>query len=49
MLKSTTDKYQDIRDTVRALRAEFPDEYQRKVDEACGFPKAFVDALTQAG
>ena len=44
-----TDKYQDIRDAVRALCAQFPDEYHRKVDAARGYPEAFVDALTQAG
>lgn len=44
-----SDEYQDIRDAVRALCAEFPDEYHRKVDEARGYPEAFVDALTKAG
>jgi acyl-CoA dehydrogenase len=38
-----------IRDAVRALCAEFPDEYFRKIDEARGYPEAFVDALTKAG
>jgi len=49
MLKTTTDKYQDIRDAVRALCAEFPDEYHRKIDAERGYPEAFVDALTKAG
>jgi acyl-CoA dehydrogenase len=49
MLKPTIDPYQDIRDAVRALCAEFPDEYHRKIDEARGYPEAFVDALTKAG
>ncbi|ABM37450.1 acyl-CoA dehydrogenase family protein [Polaromonas naphthalenivorans] len=49
MIKTRTDQYQDIRDAVRALCAEFPDEYHRKIDEARGYPEAFVDALTQAG
>ena len=49
MIKTTIDKYQDIRDAVRALCAEFPDEYHRKIDEARGYPVAFVDALTTAG
>ena len=44
-----TDPYQDIRDAVRALCAEFPDAYHRKIDAARGYPEAFVDALTQAG
>jgi len=49
MLKTATDQYQDIRDAVRSLCAAFPDEYHRKVDEARGYPEAFVDALTKAG
>jgi acyl-CoA dehydrogenase len=43
------DRYQDIRDAVRALCAEFPDAYHRKVDEQRAYPEAFVDALTKAG
>ncbi|MDD5325956.1 MAG: acyl-CoA/acyl-ACP dehydrogenase [Polaromonas sp.] len=49
MIKASTDKYQDIRDAVRALCAEFPDEYHRKIDAERGYPEAFVDALTKAG
>ena len=49
MTDSTADKYQDIRDAVRALCKQFPDEYHRKVDEARAYPEAFVDALTKAG
>jgi acyl-CoA dehydrogenase len=41
--------YQDIRDAVRDLCRQFPDEYFRKVDEQRAYPEAFVDALTQAG
>jgi len=41
--------YQDIRDAVRDLCRQFPDEYFRKVDEARAYPEAFVDALTKAG
>ena len=48
-MQNTTDQYQEIRDAVRALCAEFPDEYHRKVDEQRGYPEAFVDALTKAG
>ncbi|WP_396333739.1 acyl-CoA dehydrogenase family protein [Burkholderia anthina] len=44
-----TDAYQDIREAVRDLCGEFPAEYFRKIDEARGYPEAFVDALTQAG
>ncbi len=43
------DPYQDIRDAVRALCAEFPDEYFRRIDEQRAYPEAFVDALTRAG
>ena len=45
----TPDQYQDIRDAVRALCAQFPDEYHRQVDAQRGYPEAFVDALTKAG
>jgi acyl-CoA dehydrogenase len=48
-MNTHTDKYQDIRDAVRALCTEFPDEYHRKVDEKRAYPEAFVDALTKAG
>ena len=43
------DKYQDIRDAVRALCGEFPDAYHRGVDERRGYPEEFVEALTKAG
>jgi acyl-CoA dehydrogenase len=45
----TQDPHHDIRDAVRALCAEFPGEYFRKIDEQRGYPAEFVDALTQAG
>jgi acyl-CoA dehydrogenase len=48
-MQTTPDQYQDIRDAVRALCAQFPDEYHRKVDEKRGYPEEFVDALTKAG
>jgi acyl-CoA dehydrogenase len=41
--------YDELRAAVRALCAEFPAEYHRKIDEARGYPEAFVDALTKAG
>ncbi|MCP1572960.1 acyl-CoA dehydrogenase [Herbaspirillum rubrisubalbicans] len=43
------DNYTDIRDAVRALCAQFPAEYFRKIDEARAYPEEFVDALTKAG
>jgi acyl-CoA dehydrogenase len=48
-MTNTPDKYQDMRDALRALCAEYPDEYHRKIDEARAYPEAFVDALTKAG
>ena len=48
-MQSLTDDYQDIRDGVRALCAQFPAEYHRKVDEERAYPEAFVDALTNEG
>jgi acyl-CoA dehydrogenase len=49
MIKTKSDQYQDIRDAVRSLCAEFPDSYHRDIDAKRGYPEAFVDALTQAG
>lgn len=48
-MKSTINNYPEIREAVRALCAEFPDEYHRKIDEERGYPEKFVDALTEAG
>jgi acyl-CoA dehydrogenase len=39
----------DIRAAVRDLCSRFPPEYFRRIDEARGYPDAFVDALTKAG
>ncbi|MDB5791983.1 MAG: acyl-CoA dehydrogenase [Massilia sp.] len=41
--------HQDIREAVRALCAEFPADYFRKVDDERAYPEDFVDALTKAG
>ncbi len=49
MIKTAPDAWQDMRDAVRALCAEFPDEYHRRIDEQRAYPEAFVDALTRAG
>jgi acyl-CoA dehydrogenase len=38
-----------IRTAVRALCADFPGEYWRKLDRERGYPTEFVDALTRAG
>ena len=41
--------YQELRDAMRDLCKQYPDEYWRKIDDARGYPEAFVDALTKAG
>src|SRR6185436_2236204 len=43
------DPHQEIRDAVRQLCRQFPDEYFRKLDEENAYPEAFVDALMAAG
>ena len=43
------DGYDEIRSAVRALCAQFPDEYFRKIDLERGYPEEFVRALTEAG
>ncbi|MBO6852475.1 MAG: acyl-CoA/acyl-ACP dehydrogenase [Marivivens sp.] len=49
MTDAGQDIFQDIREGVRALCAQFPDSYHREVDEARAYPEAFVDALTREG
>lgn len=44
-----TQGFDDIREGVRALCAQFPAEYHRKVDEERGYPEELVDALTKEG
>ncbi len=46
---SVSDNFEEIRAGVRALCAEFPDEYFRKIDSERGYPVEFVAALTKAG
>lgn len=43
------ENYHDVRDAVAKLCAQFPGEYWRKLDREMAYPKAFVDALTEAG
>ena len=43
------DPYHDMREAIRDLCAQFPDEYFRRIDEERGYPEAFVDALMKAG
>jgi alkylation response protein AidB-like acyl-CoA dehydrogenase len=51
MLDSTnqTDDIAPIREAVRALCADFPGEYWRKLDRERAYPTEFVAALTKAG
>lgn len=39
----------EMRAAVRALCAQFPDEYWRKLDEQNDYPEQFVQAMTEAG
>jgi acyl-CoA dehydrogenase len=48
-MNAIVDQHQDIRDAIKDLCKQFPDEYFRKVDEVRGYPEEFVNALTQAG
>jgi acyl-CoA dehydrogenase len=48
-LDSPDDPHQEIREGVRALCGQFDSAYWQKIDEARGYPDAFVDALTAAG
>src|SRR4029450_2898512 len=43
------DEHQEIRDAVRQLCRQYPDEYFREVDEKKGCPEALVNALIEAG
>ena len=48
-MSTEPDPHQDIRDAIRELCANFPDEYFRDVDAKHAYPEAFVDALIGAG
>src|SRR3546814_4629462 len=48
-MPDTNHAFQDIREAVRDLCAQFPGEYFRKIDEERGYPEEFVRALTEAG
>jgi acyl-CoA dehydrogenase len=48
-MNNPADSHQDIRDAIRDLCAQYPADYFRGIDEARGYPEAFVDALTKAG
>lgn len=44
-----TDEYQEIREQVQKLCAQYPGEYWRELDAKREYPTAFVKALTEAG
>ena len=46
---TSIDEIAAIRDSVRALCADFPGEYWRELDRERAYPTRFVDALTKAG
>ena len=48
-MHATAKKSPSIRKAVRALCADFPGEYWRKLDRERGYPTEFVDALTEGG
>ena len=48
-MQNASQQFQDIRDAVRDLCAQYPAEYFRKLDMERAYPEAFVDALTKAG
>src|SRR5580692_6836072 len=48
-MKKESDEHQEIRDAVRQLCSQYPDEYFRQVDEKKAYPEKFVDALLDAG
>lgn len=43
------DQYQDLRDALRELCRQYPDEYFRRIDAEDVYPEAFIDSLTEAG
>ena len=43
------ERFDDIRDGIRAFCAQFPAEYHRNIDRDRGYPDAFVEALTREG
>ncbi len=49
MMSGVENNYQEIRDAIRDLMAQFPAEYFRKIDEEKAYPEDFVNALTHAG
>jgi len=48
-MRARAQNFSDIRASVRALCAEFPGSYWRDLDRDRAYPRAFVEALTEAG
>ncbi|MCW5657052.1 MAG: acyl-CoA/acyl-ACP dehydrogenase [Burkholderiaceae bacterium] len=48
-MSDAPERHPELRTALRDLFKRFPDEYFRRIDEARGYPEAFVDALTEAG
>ena len=46
---SDQNSHADLRDGVRAVCNQFDNAYWQQIDEARGYPEAFVNALTEAG
>jgi len=44
-----SDSYEQIRESIRRLCADFPGEYWRERDRKSSYPSEFVDALIEAG
>jgi acyl-CoA dehydrogenase len=49
MMIPAPDQYQEIREAVSGLCADYGDDYWLKVDQAKAYPEEFVNALTGAG
>ena len=49
MMIPAADQYQELREALRDLCGSFDSQYWQKVDEARGYPEAFVESLTKAG
>ena len=48
-MRTRAERHPEIRAGVRALCADFPPEYFRRIDAERAYPEAFVEALTKAG
>ena len=49
LIKMTNQFHEELRQGVRAVCSEFPDEYWRKLDAEQAYPEEFVNALTESG